>query len=155
MIDGQWTVNGSAADLRLLSARLRATGQSGLKKNIAKAIRVATLPASRAVKQTLLDVMPKEGGANVYLAKSSIRSAVLTGPKTAGVVVRASKRGHDIAAVNATGQLRHPVFGNRKAWAVTSVPAGWWERTLAPFGPPVEAALVEAQNVTAKEAGFV
>lgn len=155
MISGEWTVDGSAADLRLLSARLRATGQSGLKKNIAKAIRVATLPAGRAVKQELLDVMPKGGGLNVWLAQSSVRSAVLTGASSAGVVVRASKRGHDLAAVNRTGVVRHPVFGNPKVWSTTTVPTGWWERALAPFGAGVHEALVIAQNATAHEAGFI
>lgn len=152
---GQWTVDGSAADLRALSVRLRATGQSGLKRNIGKAIRVATVPARAAVRQQILQVFPHSGGANLYFAASSIRSAVLTGPSSAGVVIRASKKGHDLAAVNRTGQIRHPVFGNRNVWATTSVPAGWWEKALEPFGPAVEGALHVAQNVTAEEAGFV
>jgi len=154
-VEGQWTVNGSAEELRLLSTRLRATGQSGLKKNMSKAIRTATLPARQAVKQELRDVMPKAGGLNTYLASASVVSAVLTGPKTAGVVIRGRKRGHDLAAINRTGTVRHPVFGNRKAWATTQVPSGWWEHVLEPFGAGVHEALVIAQNLTAKEAGFI
>lgn len=152
---GEWTVDGSAEDLRALSVRLRATGQSGLKRNVAKAMRVATLPARQAVKDELRSVMPKEGGLNTYLASSSIRSAVLTGPKSAGVVVRASKKGHDLKTINRTGQVRHPVFGNRNAWTTTNVPSGWWEDTLTKFGVPVREAMVIAQNVTAREAGFI
>jgi len=158
-VEGQWTVNGSAEELRLLSTRLRVTGQSGLKKNMAKAIRTATLPARQAVKRELLDVMPKEGGLNEFLASSSIRSAVLTGPKTAGVVIRGSKRGHDLKTINRTGRVRHPVFRSSRypnpPWATTDVPSGWWEHVLEPFGAGVHEALVIAQNLTAKEAGFI
>lgn len=154
-VEGQWTVNGSAEELRLLSTRLRATGQSGLKKNMAKAIRLEVAPARAAVKAELLKVMPKEGGANEYLAKSiSVTSAVLTGPQTAGVVVRGKRKGTDWKSIN-EGELRHPVFGNRNVWRDTQVPAGWWERALEPFGLAVRMALVRSMNETAHEAGFV
>jgi hypothetical protein len=158
---GEWTVNGSATDLRALSAKLRATGQSGLKKNISKAIRTATAPARQAVKAELREVMPKRGGLNEWLARSSIISAVLTGPKTAGVVIRGTKRGHDLESINRTGKAQHPTrsgpgfrYTNRKKWRSTDVPDHWWEHALEPFGAAVEVALKEAQNVTAREAGF-
>ena len=158
---GEWTVDGSAADLRRLSARLRATGQSGLKRNIGKAIRAATVPAREAVRAEIRDVMPHGGGLNEWLARSSITSAVLTGPKTAGVVVRAGKRGHNLRAINNTGKARHPTRSgpgfrttNRKKWSSTDVPDHFWEHALEPFGPAVREALKVAQNVTAHEAGF-
>lgn len=154
-IAGEWTVDGSAADLRALSTKLRITGQSGLKKNMTKAIRVATLPARQAVKAELRAVMPHRGGLNDWLAQSSITSAVLTGAKSAGVVVRATKRGHDLPAVNRTGRVRHPVYGNTKRWSSTDVPDHWWEHALEPFGVGVRQALVVSMNVTAREAGFI
>ena len=157
-VRGEWTTTGSAGDLRALSRRLRVTGQSGLKKNITKAIRTATVPARGAVKQFLLEEMPHTGGANQWLAKASVTSTVLTGPNTAGVVVRARRNGHDLEALNRTGKLRHPTFGRRGhgQWQLTDtgVPPGWWERVLRPYGPAVRVALREAQNVTAREAGF-
>lgn len=159
---GQWTVKGSAADLALLSGRLRATGQVGLKKNITAAITLATRPARDAVKAEYRASMPKTGGLNEWLAKSSINSAVLTGPKTAGVVIRASKRGHDLRSINRTGKVRHPTRkgpgfkqADRSAWRETSVPDHTFEHALEPFGPAVRAALQVAQNVTAREAGFI
>lgn len=154
-VAGEWTVNGSATELRVLSTRLRATGQSGLKKNIGAAIRLATIPAKEAVRGELRDVMPKSGGLNEWLAKSSVTSSVLTGPKTAGVVVRGSRRGHDLRSINRTGKVRHPVYGNRKEWTETDVPADWWEKALEPFAIPVRLALIEAMNATAREAGFI
>lgn len=159
---GQWTVEGSGSSLRLLSVRLRATGQSGLKKNMTTAVRAATVPARAAVRAELRSAMPKSGGLNEWLAKASITSTVLTGPKTAGVVIRGRRTGHDLAAVNRTGKVRHPTrsgpgfkYTNREIWRDTHVPSGWWERSLAPFAPAVRVALVESMNVTAREAGFI
>jgi len=159
---GEWTVDGSAADLRALSKRLRATGQSGLKRNIGKAIRSATVPARDAVRTEIRTVMPHGGGLNEWLARASITSSVLTGPNTAGVVVRASRRGHNLRMINAAGEVRHPTRSGprfrdtyRKKWGSTDVPDHFWEHALEPFGPAVREALKLAQNVTAREAGFI
>ena len=161
-VGGQWTVNGSATELRALSVRLRATGQSGLKRNIAIAVRAATVPARDAVRSELRAVMPKGGGLNEWLAKASVTSTVLTGPKTAGVVIRGTKRGHDLKAVN-TGIVRHPTRGGpnfslpmrgKGQWGETKVPARWWEKALKPFRLPVLVALRRSMKATAKEAGF-
>ena len=159
---GQWTVEGSGGSLTFLSARLRATGQSGLKKNIAVPIRVATAPARAAVRATLREEMPKGGGLNEWLAKSSFTSGVLTGAKTAGVVMRGRKSGHDLRSIDRSGEVRHPTRSgprfseeNRKIWRTTDVPTGWWEKSLAPFGPAVRSALIVGMNLTAREAGFI
>lgn len=158
-VRGEWTVTGSAGDLHVLSKKLRVTGQSGLKKNITKAVRTATTPCRAAVRDFLRAEMPKAGGVNEWLATASVTSSVLTGPKTAGVVVRGRKRGHDLEAINRTGNIRHPTFGRRGAgqWEITDtgVEPGWWERVLASFGPVVREGLKEAQNETAREAGFI
>jgi hypothetical protein len=139
---------------------LRATGQSGLKRNINTAMRAATVPARQAVRDKLLEVMPKSGGLNEWLARSQITSTVLTGANTAGVVVRGRKAGHDLKAAN-YGTIRHPTrsgpafkYTNEELWRVTHVPAGWWEEALRPFGASIRTALTVAMNETAREAGF-
>lgn len=44
--------------------------------------------------------------------------------------VRLSRGGkHDLAAINA-GRLRHPVHGNRKAWALQEVAAGTYDAAI-------------------------
>ena len=159
---GQWTVNGSVEDFRALQAKLKETGQVGLRRNMRKAIVTATAPARKAVKAELEAVMPKGGGLNKYLAKSKISTAVLTGARTAGVEVRGrgpkdrNRKYGQFREINA-GRIRHPVFGRRdnpQDWQWTQVPAGWWEKALDPFVPAVEAAQTAAMNVTAREAGF-
>jgi len=159
---GEWTVRGSGAELHVLSKELRKTGQSGLKKNITKAMRVATVPARDAVRSYLRDEMPKGGGLNEWLAKSRITTSILTGPKTAGVVIRDSKSGHDLKAINRTGKVRHPTRSgpgfkteDRKKWRLTDTgKTNWWEETLYSFDPAVRAALIVAMYETAREAGF-
>lgn len=160
---GQWTVDGSVEDFRALQVRLKATGQTGLRRNMRRSIVVATAPARKAVKAELEAVMPKGGGLNVYLAKSKITTAVLTGSRSAGVEVRgrgpkdkgrASKS--QFRKIN-QGVVRHPVFGRRENpqdWQDTKVPSGWWENALRPYGEAVQVALVESMNITAREAGF-
>jgi hypothetical protein len=154
---GEWTVDGSAADLRRLSAQLRTTGQSGLKKNMRRAVTKATTPCRAAVRDLLREEMPKRGGLNNWMASAYIAGVVLTGPKTAGVVLRGRKQGHDLVRVNETGIVRHPTYGHRGEgqWQNTEVPDHFWERALEPFGGAVREALKEAQNVTAREAGFI
>lgn len=158
-VEGGWTVRG-AGSLRELSLKLEAAGRVDLKKNNAAAIRTATLPARTRVRQVLAETMPKAGRANVWLASSTVSTSILTGPRTAGVVVRARKpgagikgTGHDLRRVN-QGFLRHPLFGNPEHWYDTRVPAGWWEDTLKALGPQVRADLMVAMAITAREAGF-
>jgi hypothetical protein len=164
-VAGQWTVDGSVEDFRLLQARLRETGQRGLRSNMRKGIVAGTAPARKAVKAELEAVMPHGGGLNEYLAKSKITVAVLTGARSAGVEVRGRgpkdrRRNQGQFRLINQGQIRHPTFADQSKerkdwrWATTAVPSGWWETGLAPFGPAVEATLIESMNVTAREAGF-
>lgn len=165
-VAGQWTVDGSVADFRLLQIRLKETGQVGLRKNMSKTIVTATAPARQAVKAELEQIMPRGGGLNEYLAKSQITTSVLTGPRSAGVVLRGrtaagARRDKGQFRLINQGMIRHPVFADkskaRKDWhwvTQTGLPAGWWEGTLRNFGPLVEAALIASMNATAREAGF-
>lgn len=152
---GEWTHNGTAQGLRDFGVRLVETGQGGLKRDVQKAITVATKPARAAVKAKLREEMPHGGGANEYLAKTMpVRASVLYGPRTAGVSVRARKRGSDLRRLDA-GVLMHPSpRNNRKEWRPTQVPSGWFEDALRPFGPAVEAALALQMHETAIKAGF-
>lgn len=158
---GKWTVEGSAEDLFMLSRQLKAAGKVGLRKNIAKGVKVGTAPAAAAIRTYLRTEMPKGGGLNEWLASARITTSVLTGPKSAGVVLRDNKSGHDLKAINRTGKVRHPtrsgpnwMYENRQIWRDTVVDAKWWEHVLEGFDAPVRAALIEAMNATAREAGF-
>lgn len=139
--------------LRDMVLRLRAAGEVELKKQMAAKIRLATLPARQAVTREELAVLPKHGGLNQWVAASKPTTRILTGPKTAGVVIRQVKKGHDYRALN-RGRLRHPLFGNRNHWYTQQIPAGWFERPLYALAPAVQAGCVAAMHETASLAGF-
>lgn len=142
-----------ASELRAVSVRLKEAGLVDLRKEMNAKIRAATLPVRPMVRASALQVLPKRGGLNVWVAKATTRTSVLTGAKTAGVVVRVSKRGHDMKDIDA-GQVRHPVYGNRKKWAAQTVPAGFATTPMKKMAPVVGAACVKAMRETAAAAGF-
>lgn len=158
--EGQWTVvGGSAGDLRVLSARLKAAGEVGLRRNMAAAVRRGTAPARAAAKAKVAEVMPHSGGLAALMARSSVTTQIRTGARSTGVTVRmrgpkdASGKTVDVVSLN-RGRLRHPLFGNRDYWFDQQVPAYWWQNTLVRFHPLVSAELTRAMAETAKQAGF-
>jgi hypothetical protein len=135
--------------LREVSLRLRAAGEVGLKREMYAAIRVATQPAKDAVRASALATMPKSGGANQVIAGKKIISSTLIGPRTAGVRLKMRHQ----SLLN-SGQLRHPVFGDREVWRNTPVPPGFWTRPLVAMRPRVTVACMVAVRNTSRVAGF-
>ena len=164
-VAGQWTVDGSAAGLRRLALQTKATGERGLMTTTRRNIRGAASPATAAVPAYERAVLPKTGGLNEWVASTPVKVSILTGPKTAGVLVRQSKKGrtrpHDLRKMNEEGIVRHPVFADpnkfRKEWTwveQTGLPTGWWEKSLVPIQAEVTAAMVAVLREAALEAGF-
>lgn len=139
-------------DFREVALRLKAADVE-LWKATQKNIRVATAPARPAVRASARANLPKKGGLNEWVASASITTSILTGRRTAGVAVRVKKRGHNMQDVD-SGQVRHPLFGNREHWYTTAVPAGVLSRPLEALRPAVGVACVEAMRQAAAAAGF-
>lgn len=148
-----------ASELRAVSVRLKEAGLVDLRKEMNKKIRVATLPARPAIRASALATLPKRGGLNAYVAQATTTTSVLTGLKTAGVVVRVKRRNrrtgkpNDMKDMDA-GDIRHMVFGNPRVWAAQSVPAGFATKPMQKLAPAVGAACVVAMRETAAAAGF-
>jgi hypothetical protein len=141
------------AELREVAVRLKLAGEVDLRKQMMRNIRVATLPARAAVRASAMETLPKEGGLNAWVAQATTRTSVLTGARTAGVVIRVSKRGHDMKDIDA-GTVRHPVYGNRGTWVAQSVTPGFASKPLKALSPAVGAACLVAMRETAAAAGF-
>lgn len=141
------------AELREVAVRLRATGMVGLQRRMYRNIRLATAPAAERVRASAMSTLPRGGGLNEWVASAVIRTSVTSGPRTAGVTLRMRKTGHDMKAIDA-GVVRHPVYGNTKAWAVTDVQPGFFTKPLEAMRPEVTAACVLAMREAAAEAGF-
>lgn len=100
-----------AEDFLALSKRLKAAGESGLRKELHKEMRNAAKPLARNVKESAADrIGPHSGGIGKHYAGKTVRPQVRTGAKTAGVRLVMPKTD---PRVDSQGRVFHPVFGRR------------------------------------------
>lgn len=164
-MQGQWTNNGRP--LRDLALRTKETGDKGLMTRTRRGLNKAAQPAREAVPAMERAVLPKAGGLNEWVASTPVRVSMLTGAKTAGVLLRQSKRGrirpHDLRKLNEQGRVRHPVFADqekepdRKKWTWVDqygLPTGWWEGALLPTRVAVTTEMLRVLHEAGYEAGF-
>lgn len=116
--------------------KLDQIGRKDLNKAIRKAVIIATKPTRRKIRNSIRADLPKKGGLNLWVGKMpSARSRFSSGVSVASIKLVLDKPGHNFRKMNATGEARHPTFGNRKKWSVTKVPARFFERPLIEDGP--------------------
>lgn len=162
---GEWTHNGSAAGLRRLAVQQKAIGERGLINKTRRELNKAAQPAREAVPAMERAVLPKSGGLNEWVASTPVRISMLTGAKTAGVMLRQSRKGsprpHDLRRMNDQGLVRHPTrtgrhFSqeDRDIWRTTDIPSGFWENALIPVKVKVTAAMLGVLHEAGYEAGF-
>ena len=147
-----WTT-ASGESMGVLAARLRAGGPALRRAARRNAVIVAN-PAVAAVRASARANLPKRGGLNEWVAGGRYTVSVLTGPRTAGVAIRGTKSGHDLRTIDRTGRVRHPVYGNRSAWATTQVQPGYFTRPLKAMHPVLRVAFLAAMREAADVAGF-
>lgn len=132
------SVRGADEFLRL-SKSLKAAGQTGLRKELNKAMQAAAKPLIPKVKAAAAATLPKRGGLAQRVARKPYRVQVRTGEATAGVRITAAKIDPRIDE----GRLFHPVFG-RKPGVVQSVTPGYFSDTMSESGPAVRDDLAQA-----------
>jgi hypothetical protein len=101
----------------------------GLRKEFLGALRKTGKPTVAAVKAAAVSDLPRSGGLGMFVQKSSIGLRTRTAGKGVGVRFAATKSGHDIAAID-SGQVRKPLFGNRKHWYSQPVRQGFFSETI-------------------------
>ena len=129
--------NGADA-LLALSKRLKAAGQTELRKEFTKAVQAAAKPLIPKVRDAARNTLPKHGGLNERIARKPFRAQVRTGVTTAGVRITASKVDPRID----DGRVYHPVFG-RKPGVVQHVKPGFFSETLADEAPKIAPDVVD------------
>lgn len=146
-----------------LSRRMRAAGGPRLRRNFARRIRRATEPLHRDLQQAARtlplqsegrkrnrDGRMGRGGPSPTtrpfrpMLAGGVRISVrMTSSPGARVWVDRSriepKARNVLNQINATGRLRHPVFGNRRRWANQRSEAGWWSRRVRAGTPRMQA----------------
>ena len=137
-------------DFVALSKALKDAGESGLRKELHKAMRDAAKPVIPKVKQAARESFPKAGGLNERIARKPLRSSVRTGNNTAGVRIQGTKVD---PRINDEGRVAHPVFGRTgraanggKNTVVQNVPdaRGYFDRTISAQAPQVRADVLDA-----------
>lgn len=124
-----------AEDFLALSRRLKAAGETELRKELHKAVGAAAKPLIPKVKAAAQDKFPQRGGLANRMARKPLRAQTRTGALTAGVRIVGSKVD---PRMDESGRISHPVYG-RKPNVVQNVPgvAGYFSETLEKAGPEI------------------
>lgn len=143
-----------ADDLQRLSKALKGV-EPELRKALNKGVREAVRPAQKQAAAALADGLP----AKLKRKKPTQRVQNRTGREPGvKVVVPFRRGGKGMGAANArlanrTGEIRHPLFGNRDAWYSTPVPQarGWFDRTYSDAAPDIRRGIEAAMEDVARE----
>lgn len=142
------TVTGQA-QLRKLAAHIRAEGDKGLGRELARALDKTVEPVKKAIAESASRTMPS--GYAPTLTRSlrhrrTLRAAARQASIRLATFAAGDKERRDLPALEA-GNLRHPVFGRsrrtrkgRKAnpWAVTKIRPGFHARGIEKAGDEAE-----------------
>ena len=137
-----------SAQLAALAARLKVTGEKGLRTQLLRGLKSGAEPLVKKVADAAREQLPHGGGLNEQVAGQKVKVQVRTGARTAGV--RMTTTAPDTEMTD-KGFVRHPVYGNRKKWVTQQIPAakGWWSQTLADGGSDVTPELLKVMEETA------
>ena len=130
----------ASARLRRIAAELKTAGETGIRRELNKAIRASAQPLKTSVQNAALAQLPRSGG----LAKreaDNVKIQILTSARNSGIRMRNTRIG---ASQTEKGYVRHPVFGTwRPGVPSQQIPRaeGWWSYTLAKEAPVVARAL--------------
>lgn len=121
-----------AAEFKRVVAKMRAEGNKDLSRTMQTALTEATKPVQLAIKREAEAAMPSRGGYRAVLSKSlRWRTSKRASGQSASFILRTYAEGkrerRDIRRLE-LGELRHPLFGRRARWYVTSVRPGFHER---------------------------
>jgi len=141
-------VGAGSEQLAALAARLKVTGEKGLRTQLLRGLKSGAEPLVKKVAEAARSQLPHGGGLNEQVAGQKVKVQVRTGARTAGV--RLTTTAPDTSQTDA-GFVRHPVYGNRKKWVTQQIPAakGWWSQTLADGGSDVTPELLKVMEETA------
>lgn len=143
------TIRG-AEQLGHLARDLRAAGESGkgLRRELYRGINRTVKPIKAEAQRNAGKTLPQSGGLAALVAKSRISTRTRSG-REAGVSLVVK----DTAATTDRGYVKHPVFGNREAWARQPVRAGWFTNTMRASAPTVRRQLLRAMSNVANKIG--
>jgi hypothetical protein len=142
--------NGSR-DLAIVAARLRASGDRGLRLQALRGLRASTAPFVAAARANARERLPRGGGLNELAATQKIAPVVRMGGRNPSVRVRSADGLRN--ATNA-GWIRHKTFGEwRKNTPTQRIPGarGWWDDAVKSAAPQARAQMEAAMRAVMYE----
>lgn len=128
-----------ADDFTRLAKRFRQQGTAGkgLRKTVRDSIRTSAKPLGRFVAVSAGRDLPRRGGLGYRVGGASV--GVTANLSSVGVTARLRLKtaGYDLQAMD-RGRLRHPTFGNRRAWVNQTVRAGAFTRPFEEGAPAIK-----------------
>ena len=123
------TVTGAATFTRV-AAQVRAEGSKDLSRALGRALEKVTRPVTASITAEADKAMPS-GYKELLTGSLRHRASRRNGGQQAQLIIRTyadgKKERRDLPSLEA-GKLRHPLFGRKKVWYVTSVTPGFHRR---------------------------
>jgi hypothetical protein len=142
---GTVQVSASGEDLFKLSKDLRRAGATLMQKELYAAVQRSGRRIVEVTKESA-GTLPAAGGFAERVQGADFRVRLMGGRNPGVRITVNAKSGKpvDVAAVDRTGNVRHPLFGNRHSWHTTKAPAGWFTKPAEATAPDVRKDLEQA-----------
>ena len=135
-------------DFQRAGKRLQEFGDRKLILAMRKDLRAVAKPVGDAMIEAIAGAMPKRGGL-AERVRSQGRVSVLINLRS-GVRIQLANRGGMYMGAFEDGTVRHPVYGNRKAWVAQTVPGNKGAEEFAKHADTMAAELAAKVEQTAR-----
>ena len=149
---GSIRVGASGEDLFKLAADLRRAGATSLQRELYAAVQRGGRKVVDAAKQGA-GTLPQRGGLAERVAGATYR-VQLKGGRNPGVRITVTEKTGkpvDLNSIDRTGNVRHPLYGNRRHWYTTRAPQGWFTQPAMAAAPEVRKELEAAVDAIERE----
>ena len=138
------------AEFQKAAAQLEQLGDRKLVLSMRRALRALGKPVGDKVLEAIAAEMPKGGGLAARI-RAQGRVSVLVNLRS-GVRIQLANRGGMYMGAFESGTIRHPVYGNRKAWVSQQVPGGKGAEAFAKEADGLATAVADHVTETARRA---
>lgn len=119
------------AELRALARQISAAGDKGLGAEMGRALKRASTPVQRSIREEYGDLPHRGGYAPLFSKSLRFRTSLRAGGRSASfrltTFADGARERRDIRSLEG-GALRHPVYGRRRNWKTTRVRGGYHQR---------------------------
>ena len=133
-----------AEDFQRAARALNDAGDAGLRREVYKELKAIGKPVGQAVVADAAPRFPHRGGLSARIAAARVGQTNATTGRSPRVTVNLSTReGYALGPMD-RGQLRHPVFGNKKRWVTQRLDPGAFTEPFQEQAPRAQAAMLRA-----------